>query len=221
MLLNPSLPPQPCYKNKTEHNKIPQLRPSQERKVAPTKTRRKHETQHLCIFIQKLPRPRGQAVTACQQGDRGPRAFGGSRQRSLLATSFGLYCRNGVGRVPSRLSRTPRPTLKFRSLAGRAFGWERCRRLLSSRDRGTQGDGRDPNSCSHPPCPREGSRPRGCPSPKRVHGQEPACLHSQGVKPHGNRCQQKAEHEDPSHERHLGEDAELGLPPGRLRGSRV
>lgn len=121
MLLNPSLPPQPCYKNKTEHNKIPQLRPSQERKVAPTKTRRKHETQHLCIFIQKLPQPRGQAVTACQQGDRGPRAFGGSRQRSLLATSFGLYCRNGVGRVPSGLGRTPRPTLKFRSLAGRAL----------------------------------------------------------------------------------------------------
>ena len=154
---------------------------------------------------------------------RRPKTQGIWRFTTAVASGYIFWAllqeRGGEGALGA--GQDPSTTLKFRSLAGCAFGWGRCRRLLSSRERGTQGDGRDPNSCSHSPCPREGSRPRGCPSPKRVHGQEPACLHSHGVKPHGDRCHQKAEHEDPSHERHLGEDTELGLPPGRLRGSRV
>uniref|UniRef100_A0A480F5Z3 Heme oxygenase 1 n=1 Tax=Sus scrofa TaxID=9823 RepID=A0A480F5Z3_PIG len=46
-------------------------------------------------------------------------------------------------------------------------------------------------------------------------------LHSHGIKPHGDRCHQKAECQDPSDERHLGEDAELRLPPGGCHGSGV
>lgn len=46
-------------------------------------------------------------------------------------------------------------------------------------------------------------------------------MNSHGVKPHSDRGHQKAECEDPSQERCLGEDAGLGLPPGRLGGSQV
>lgn len=68
------------------------------------------------------------------------------------------------------------------------------------------------------PCPRDlPSLERG-PS-ARVHGPGANTLHSHGVKPHGNRCHQKAECEDPSDEWCPGEDT--GLPSGGLRGRQV
>lgn len=87
---------------------------------------------------------------------------------------------------------------------------------------GTQGDSRSPDSCPLPQA--QGKKPaRRLPrSTNSFHGpQEAAHSHSHGVKPHSNRGHQKAECEDPSQERCLGEDTGLGLPPGSLGGSRV
>lgn len=46
-------------------------------------------------------------------------------------------------------------------------------------------------------------------------------MRSHDIKPHSHRRHQKAERKDPSEERCLGENVELELPSGRLRGSRV
>jgi len=118
--------------------------------------------------------------------------------------------------------KTPCPTLKFRSLTGCTLGWWRCLRLLLSRREGYR---ETAGALTAAPCPKlKGRKPaKRLPlSTNSFHGpQEPAHLNSHGVKPHSDRGHQKAECEDPSQERCLGEDAGLGLPPGRLGGSQV
>lgn len=183
MLLK-QLPPHPSphLAIKTEHNKIPQFRLSQERRVAPTKTRRKHETTSLHSSI-KIATAHRKAVKARQKGDRGPAVFGGSETAAASGWLHSLGSAAGTGRGGCEGAMLDPLSLSEVQGTGCMCSWlgKMPQTPFFQREGGTQGEGRGPQSLPRPPHAQQGSQSRDHPSPGRVHGpQEPARLHSQG-----------------------------------------